>query len=275
MKHSRKLLLVLLLALSVFVNSVTCEAQAPAQAAEAQAAQERWVAVVTSAQGGVYVQHPGQTQWEPLKVNDKCYPGDSIRVEENSRAALLFKNDSTLRIDQNTSLTFQPMEEQTVVMRLFNGAASFFSRFPRSLKIFTPHMNGTVKGTEFVIRVDGDQTQLTLFEGQVLAENGKGELLLAGGQSVVAKKDQAPVLVTVVRPRDAVQWALYYPAIQDFGPGDFPGEADWQVKSRASVEAWRFPSQRSMVAATHPPRSRPWTCPFTPGWCTCPSPSPP
>jgi len=62
---------------------------------------------------------------EPLKVNDKCYPGDSIRVEENSRAALLFKNDSTLRIDQNTSLTFQPMEEQTVVMRLFNGAASF------------------------------------------------------------------------------------------------------------------------------------------------------
>ena len=244
MKHSRKLLLILLLALSVLITSVPCEAQAPAQAAEAQAAealaaQERWVAIVTSAQGGVYVQHPGQTQWEPLKVADKCYPGDSIRVEENSRAALLFKNDSTLRIDQNTSLTFQPMEEQTVIMRLFNGAACFFSRFPRSLKIFTPHMNGTVKGTEFVIRVDGDQTQLTLFEGQVLAENGKGELLLAGGQSVVAKKDQAPVLVTVVRPRDAVQWALYYPAIQDFSPEDFPGEADWQLKSRASAEAWR------------------------------------
>ena len=131
------------------------------------------------------------------------------------------------------------MEEQTVIMRLFNGAACFFSRFPRSLKIFTPHMNGTVKGTEFVIRVDGDQTQLTLYEGQVLAENEKGELLLAGGQSVVAKKDQAPALVTVVRPRDAVQWALYYPAIQDFAPGDFPGEADWQGRTRTSVEAWR------------------------------------
>jgi tetratricopeptide (TPR) repeat protein len=244
MKNSGKLLLALLLVLSVLTTSVPCNAQTPAQAAEAQAAeamaaQERWVAIVTSAQGGVYVQHPGQTQWEPLKVADKCYPGDSIRVEENSRAALLFKNDSTLRIDQNTSLTFQPMEEQTVIMRLFNGAACFFSRFPRSLKIFTPHMNGTVKGTEFVIRVDGDQTQLTLYEGQVLAENEKGELMLAGGQSVVAKKDQAPALVTVVRPRDAVQWALYYPSIQDFAPGDFPGEADWQVKSRTSVEAWR------------------------------------
>ncbi len=45
--------------------------------------------------------------------------------------------------------------------------------------------------------------------------------------------------MTVVRPRDAVQWALYYPAIQDFAPGDFPGEADWQGRTRTSVEAWR------------------------------------
>jgi|WetSurMetagenome_2_1015567.scaffolds.fasta_scaffold06843_2 tetratricopeptide (TPR) repeat protein len=244
MKISGKLLLILLLALSVFVNSVTCEAQAPAQASEAaaadaQAAQERWVAVVTSAQGGVYIQRPGQTQWGPLKVADKCYPGDSIRVEENSRAALVFKNDSTLRIDQNTTLTFQPMEEQTILMRIFNGAATFFSRIPRSLKIFTPHMNGTVKGTEFVIRVDGDQTQINLFDGQILAENEKGELLISKGQSVIAKTGQAPVAQAVVRPRHAVQWALYYPAIMDFRPEDFPGGAEWQGKVRQSIEAWR------------------------------------
>jgi tetratricopeptide (TPR) repeat protein len=244
MKISGKLLLVLLLALSVFVDSGPCQAQAPAQAAEAsaaeaQAAQERWVAVVTSAQGGVYVQRPGQAQWEPLNVADKCYPGDSIRVEENSRAALVFKNDSTLRIDQNTTLTFQPMEEQTILMRLFNGAATFFSRIPRSLKIFTPHMNGTVKGTEFVIRVDSGQTQINLFDGQILAENEKGELLISKGQSVIAKAGQAPVAQAVVRPRDAVQWALYYPAIMDFRPEDFPGGADWQQKVRQSIEAWR------------------------------------
>jgi len=94
MKNSGKLLLVLLLVLSVLITAVPCNAQAPAQAAEAraseaQAAQEKWVAVVTSAQGGVYVQRAGQTQWEPLNVGDKCNPDDSIRVEDNSRAALL------------------------------------------------------------------------------------------------------------------------------------------------------------------------------------------
>ena len=248
MKTIDKLLSIVLLILFIQGIPAPCSAQAPAQAAEALASQERWVAVVTSAQGGVYVQRSGQTQWVPLKVNDRCYPGDAIRVEENSRAALLFKNDSTLRIDQNSSLSFQPMEEQTVIMRLFNGAACFFSRFPRSLKIFTPHMNGTVKGTEFVIRVDGDQTQLTLYEGQVLAENDRGSLNLVSGQSAVAKKDQVPALVTVVRPRDAVQWALYYTAIQDFVPGDFPGDAEWQTKARASAEAWRKGNTADAVA---------------------------
>ena len=246
MKTMCKCLSVVVSAIIVLCVSGPCAAQAPAQAqapayaqSEAEAAMERWVAVVTSAQGGVYIQRTGKTVWEAIKVSEKCYPGDSIRVEENARAALMFKNDSTLRIDQNSHLTFQPMEEMTVIMRLFRGAACFFSRFPRSLKIFTPHMNGTVKGTEFVIRVDADGTQLTLFEGQVLAENEKGELLVAGGQSVVAKKGQAPALVTIVKPRDAVQWALYYPVIQDFQPADFPGEAGWQGRARTSVEAWR------------------------------------
>ena len=244
MKTTRKPLIALLLVLYVLTSPQPCEAQAPAYAADALAAQtppgqEKWVAVVTSAQGGVYVQHPGQTQWVPLKAGDRCNPGDAIRVEENSRAALLFKNDSTLRMDQNTHLSFQPMEEQTVLMQLVNGVATFFSRIPRSLKVFTPHMNGVVKGTEFVIGVESNETQVSLFEGQMLAENERGSLNIASGQSAVARKDEAPALVTVVRPRDAVQWALYYPSIQDFRPEDFPGEADWQLKSRTSAEAWR------------------------------------
>ena len=159
MKKTGKPLIIFLLVLYVLTSPPPCEAQAPAYAADVLAAQippgqEKWVAVVTSAQGGVYVQHPGQTQWVPLKVGDRCNPGDAIRVEENSRAALLFKNDSTLRMDQNTHLSFQPMEEQTVLMQIVSGVATFFSRITRSLKVFTPHVNGIVKGTEFVVSVD-------------------------------------------------------------------------------------------------------------------------
>ncbi len=61
--------------------------------------------------------------------------------------------------------------------------------------------------------MDDTQTFLSIFEGNVLAANEAGELNLTSGQSAVAEKGKAPVLRVVARPRDAVQWALYYPPV--------------------------------------------------------------
>ena len=46
-------------------------------------------------------------------------------------------------------------------------------------------------------------------------------------------------LRVVVRPRDAVQWALYYPPILDYRPDDFPGETGWPVMVRQSLQFYR------------------------------------
>jgi hypothetical protein len=46
-----------------------------------------------------------------------------------------------------------------------------------------------------------------------LAENKAGSITLTDGQSAIAESGKAPVLHVVVRPRDAVQWALYYPPV--------------------------------------------------------------
>ncbi len=74
------------------------------------------------------------------------------------------------------------------------------------------------------MRVDDDKTFLSIFEGQVLASNKAGSLMLTDGQSAIAEADKAPVSYIVVRPRDAVQWALYYPPIiyryEEFKEGD-------------------------------------------------------
>ena len=50
-----------------------------------------------------------------------------------------------------------------------------------------------------------------------------GSLGLTGGQSAVAVAGKAPVL-KVVRPRDAVQWALYYPPVMYVPLGAVPKE---------------------------------------------------
>ena len=234
MKRGKGFLRAVIFILFIFIlfHPQTTQAQKAAQA-------EMWLASLTSAEGGVYVQRAGEAQWAPVKITDRFFAGDTLRVEEESRAALLFNNESTMRLDQNTTLVFQGMEEETVLMRILNGSASFFSRIQRSLKMFTPHVNGNVKGTEFFVRVDAKGTFISLFEGQMLTENEKGSLLLSSGQSALIRAGEAPAAVVVVRPRDAVQWALYYPPILDFRPEEFPGNADWQVKARKSVEAYR------------------------------------
>ena len=70
-----------------------------------------------------------------------------------------------------------------------------------------------MRGTEFYIRVEETRSLLSVFEGSVLAENAAGSLVLTSGQSALAEANMAPVLRVVARPRDAVQWALYYPPV--------------------------------------------------------------
>jgi hypothetical protein len=66
--------------------------------------------------------------------------------------------------------------------------------------VATPFVNGTVEGTEFLVRVAKEQTFLSVFEGKVTASNEAGSLLLASGQSAVALKGQAPALTLSSAP---------------------------------------------------------------------------
>ena len=177
---------------------------------------EKWVAKVVSVQGAVQSRTPGETVWKPVELNDTFCPGDMIRVQEKSRAAVVLSNETVARLDQKTTITFSGVEEKKVsLLDVIKGAAHFFSRVPRSLKVTTPFVNGAVEGTEFFVEVNDDQTLLSVFQGRVAAANDAGRIILASGQSAIAKSGKAPVSHVVVRPRDAVRWAIYYPAVND------------------------------------------------------------
>jgi tetratricopeptide (TPR) repeat protein len=178
-----------------------------------------WASKVVSLQGRVLVKRHGDDDWQPARLSQALFGGDSIRVEANSRAGIVLSNDAVLRLDQSTTLMFTQIEQPaTFIFRMLKGAASFFSHRPRSLKILTPFVNGVVEGTEFFVRVDTDQTRIELFEGRVRAENPYGELQLAKGQGAVASEGSAPQRMALVRPRESVQWALYYPPVLVLGP---------------------------------------------------------
>lgn len=197
----------------------------------AQRPDKDWICKVISVQGRVLVKRQGEAGWQAVGLNDALFAGDQIRVEANSRAGIVLSNDAVLRLDQNTTLVLTEIEKETTfIFKLLRGAANFFSRRARSLKIFTPFVNGVVEGTEFYVQVDADQTRIDLFEGRILAQNAHGELHLVKGQGAVALAGSAPQRRLLVQPRDSVQWALYYPPVLVFGPDEVADELKESLK---------------------------------------------
>lgn len=229
--------ILLLIAVSVFIGMSFLE-----RVAHAQSPCEPVICKIISIQGRVTAKRKGRPNWIPVHLNDTFCPGDRILTGENSRAAIVLSNDAVLRIDQNTTIALLGMEEKrSFLLDLLEGAVHFFSRKDRSLKLSTPFINGMVKGTEFYVKVDRNETIISLFEGRLLAENVYGSLLLAKGQCAVARREQPPELKAVVRPRDAVQWTLYYPPIIVFDPDAVKGAVPEPAQSKLnrSVAAYR------------------------------------
>jgi tetratricopeptide (TPR) repeat protein len=198
---------------------------------------EPWIAKAVSVQGSVQCLRAGEREWRPVALNDLLCPGDMVRILKMSRADIILSNNAILRLDQNTTVAFsKPEEDITFPIRLLKGAAYFFSRIRRSLKLFTPFVNAIIEGTEFYARVESDKAVLSIFEGRVNLSNPAGAITLARGQSAVAEADRPPVLYPVVRLRDAVQWTLYYPPVLYYRPDEFRGiTAEWANRVRKSI----------------------------------------
>ncbi|MDZ4344012.1 MAG: FecR domain-containing protein, partial [Candidatus Binatia bacterium] len=206
--------------------------------ANAAAICDPWVAKMVSVQGHVEVSRAGQTQWQPARLNDNYCPGDRVQVGERSRADILLANQPVLRLDQHTTITLGGLkEERTSLIELIRGALYFFSRLPRGIEVQTILVNAGVQGTEGLILAEDTRTVISIFEGMVLAANQFGDLTLTGGQSALVEPNRAPAPMVLVRPRDGVRWAIYYPPTLNFRPSDFAGPG-WQGMVRSSIEAY-------------------------------------
>lgn len=169
-----------------------------------------------SVSGSVDVQGASVGQWQPASLDHVLCEGDTIRVGERSRAAVALINEAVLRLDQNTTMRLLDItgeKEERSWLEVVKGAFQSFSRKPRFLTVNTPYLNGSIEGTEFLVRVDDGAAAITVFEGVVVAANDQGSLSLRPGESAQAAAGQAPQPRLVVKPRDEVQWALYYPPV--------------------------------------------------------------
>ncbi len=198
------------------------------------------VATFASIEGQVEMRAADGLAWHQAVLDQTLCPGGTVKLGANSRAAIILSNHTLVRLDAFTTLTITgQQDDESFWVELVQGITHFMSRVPRKLKINTPFVNAGVDGTEFLVRVDDSESFLSVFEGQVGLDNQAGMLSLVSGESAVTRKGEAPVMQVVVRPQDAVQWALYYPPIIDpFRPGSMlENAADGAVQESLNLFA--------------------------------------
>jgi len=173
------------------------------------------IARAVSIQGALDVRYAGETDWQAATRNQEYCPGDALRTGASSRAAIQLYPETVIRLDQSSSIVFTPAETPagSTWLELLKGAAHLISRDPRSLKVITPFANAAIEGTEFLVEVDADRTGVTVYEGRVRVESADGDVAVADGEQAIAQSGMAPFKQVLVRPRDAVQWTLYYPPV--------------------------------------------------------------
>ena len=230
----------------------------PAQAADGQTACRSSFARVVSIQGTVEVLRSGSNEWARVaQLDTSVCPGDRLRTGPQSRAALFVQPETLVRVDQNTSLIvnetadktsqtpggtlFEFIQDDIVPVSVSEhacGAGYFVTRFPRKFRVKTPHLNAAVEGTEFLVVMRCESTDLSVFEGKVLAAsagtNVFPSLSVVSGQTLTVGGSEPPAIKLLIKPADAVQWTLYYPPITTAGAVPMADCSDIAPDNRAS-----------------------------------------
>lgn len=210
----------------------------------------RRLAKIASVENTVESRRSGASAWEKAVPDAPLFGSDRIRTGAGSRAAILYADDTLHRLDEKSEIEIvAPEAASTGLLKVLGGRHYFASRKPKDFgRVETPTVTAAIRGTEFAVDVaEGGTTTITMIEGVVLASNAYGSVEVATGERAVAEPGKAPVRSVVVKPRDAVTWAFYYPPV--LGGADARRLADAGDEGAALAQASRLLATGQVEAA--------------------------
>lgn len=148
----------------------------------------------------------GPTGWEALHLRDDVYAKDIIRTGERSRTQVAFEDQSILNVGPATQVRVEKYlsgnagESPVAIFNLLRGAVrAVVSPLIGKNARFEIHTRTTVagvRGTDFFVRLVGNETEITTVEGAVAVRNANpaipGEVIVSAGQSTTLTADRPP-----------------------------------------------------------------------------------
>lgn len=218
-------------------------------------------AEIVSLQGAGDQRAAAAPDWQPARPAQALAPGDFVRTRQAAKMALLFADDTQLRLHQNTVLQVKGVATpaQPVTTLLLN-AGRAWTQTRRAdgsrLNLETPAATAAIRGTDWDLAVEDDgRTLLTVLSGTVEFGNAQGQVSVGPNEAALAEVGKAPVKLVLSQPRDRIQWvnalrADPRPHLAAVPPPPAPVPAPWAETLRAAdaLQAGDVPAARALLA---------------------------
>jgi tetratricopeptide (TPR) repeat protein len=173
---------------------------------------------ISAAEGTVVAHKQGEEArfvdlpaWRDVEIDQDLLAGDTLRTNAVGSLSIRFADKTLVRMGRNTTLLVKKIDSiDKSVLGLTEG--SVWARAVRGgsqLQIDTPAAAAAIRGTDWTLRVSGNQTTLTVLEGVVELRNAKGTVLVSQGEGATVTLGQTPRKYTLVNLQEREQQLFY------------------------------------------------------------------
>jgi tetratricopeptide (TPR) repeat protein len=197
-------------ALTVLLTSILADGEARAAIADGRAAE------ILSIQGRAEYRIDEGGKWVDATSQQPLYGGNWIRTGDLSRIAVMFVDETQVRLNQNTTLEVKQVNPpgkfgQSVLRVLLGRMWARTKAVPTNLAITTPSATAGIRGTDWELDVeDSGRSTVAVFSGEVEFYNDQGRVTVGPNEAAVAEVGKAPTKIILTNFKDRVQWVTAY-----------------------------------------------------------------
>ena len=205
------------------------------------------VAKVFSLQGSATIVRNGALL--PVSEGFAIISGDEVRVGDPGRIAMELTDGSYVRLPSGSMMRFP---EKGDSLNLLEGALQFFSHSEHHPEVITEHVTAAIRGTEFSVTTDKNQTAISMVSGSLDGVSPTGRAALAAGQGARFARNKPPELFTIISSEHSAQWSLFVPFLLSTEPGALPELGQKVVKSKDPCAPDNVQRGRMLVSGGDP-----------------------
>mgnify|MGYP000853178335 FL=1 len=168
-------------------------------------------AQIVSLQGNGEQHAQDSSQWLAAKPSQLLPGGAFVRTLPASKMALLFADDTQIRLNQNSVLQVKSLATAAQPTTLLLSIGRAWAQTKRDdgsrLYLETPAATAGIRGTDWELDVDATgKTLLTVLSGRVEFSNAQGAVTVNSNEAAIAEVGRIPVKIQLSNPRDRIQW---------------------------------------------------------------------